>query len=173
MNRPARAIGTAAVALVLLAPAAAQAASPEKATVTPTAPEASWTGTSSAFVTNYVRFFGGTETVGCERALGCDVFTLTVEEGGKLEIEVTEDDGTGYVDLTVRQPDGQVFETVGEADVSSTFARSKAPAGTYTIEVQNDDLMAPLGNDGAYTGEVLLNDGKLPVAPAPEPTPEP
>lgn len=158
-------LATATAALLALP---AQAATPEQGKLTIYEPSITWTGEAMGSALQYANYFYGAQVVDDCEAPFCDVFTLTLEQPGLLEIGA--EDATGYTEMQVKDAKGnELFWSAGDADVPTVFT-TDAEAGTYTVEVLTDAL-APEVNDASYTAYAKLNDGVAEPRPGTEPAP--
>jgi hypothetical protein len=160
------------LAALLLLPAAASAADPEKAAVSASSPKATWSGTlehpypfHNAF--NYEPTAGTTGSMPCE-APGCDTFTLDVASQADLTI-VVQSEQTSEMSLRVQNPAGEWTYVDGWSDGAkpTTYKVKKAATGPYVINVVarvfGSTNPTAVEDTADYTGSATL------AVPAPAP----
>jgi hypothetical protein len=176
------------LAALLLVPALAAAATPDKATVSSASPKVTWSGTLEHpyllhMAYNYEGTAGGAGSLPCE-APQCDTFTLDVAEAAPLTV-VLASEQTPDISARVQAPDGTWTYYDGWSDGAkpTTIKFKKADKGTYVFNVVA--RIFGTGNPTAvddtadYTGTATLAVAAPPavapvtVAPAPAPAAAP
>jgi hypothetical protein len=170
------------LAALLLVPALAPAATPDKGTVSTASPKVTWTGTLEHpyflhMAYNYEGTAGGSGSLPCE-APQCDTFTLDVAEAAPLSV-VLQSEQTNDISARVQTPDGTWTYYDGWSDGAkpTTIKFKKADKGTYVFNVVA--RIFGTGNPTAvddtadYTGTATLAVAPPAVAPVTVAAPAP
>src|SRR4051812_3648319 len=121
------------LAALLLLPAAASAATPDKGTVSAASPKVTWKGTLEHPYADHLAYnYEPSGTLPCD-APQCDTFTLDVADSADLAI-VVQSEQTPDMSLRIQKPDGSWTYYDGWSDSAkpTTVKIKKAPTGTYT-----------------------------------------
>jgi hypothetical protein len=141
----------AALAALLLAPAAAGAAEPATGHVSADKPVQRWSGEVNS---TFVHFVPGMQRGQCPPVF-CDRFELDVRETGTLTLQVNSPGSAQFVDMVVTRPGGTV--EVFDGDDQSTMNKETfedAEVGIWKVAIWNNSV--PVVFDGFYSGRADL-----------------
>ena len=134
--------------------APALAATPESGKLTLEQREVAWSGEAMGTALQFANFFYGEQIVDDCVAPTCDVFTLTVDAPGYVEIAAEDN---GYTEVQVKDAEGnEVFWSGGETDAATVFATEVEDKATFTVEVLTDALAPAPADDPSYTAYATL-----------------
>jgi len=141
----------------------ATASEPESGKVSRAAPKTTWEGAVTSFQS------WQTYNSGMGQCLkpSCDTFGLEVADAG-LPLRVTVESGDSTMFVEIVKPDGSKELFGGET--KATFTVKNAPAGSYTINVAQNESTTAVHKG---TAELILPAPAPAPAPAPVPGPAP